>query len=391
MSVHNLCDHEKKSLVDYPRLPARSYENGVAGAHRLYECLIGLWAPAVVEAADDLGVFAELAVAPAAASRLAGVLGLDERAARVLLDALYAYGLLDRHAAAREGYLYELPPYFRSSLLREGASSLTGKFTHDRRVAWPAWFHLSDTVRAGTPGHGGEEPKNGISGDDYRSLVGGISFWAEPIVDLLASALAAMNWAIERARAVLDIGCGTGLYSQLLLERFTRWTAVGIEAPGITPIADSGAGARALNDRFHTVAGDLWSVTWPRDQDLILFANIFHLHSPRSGQQLLRLAADALTDDGLVCIVDQIRVGDDERSTPQDRFALLFAASMLATGGGDTYKLKTYDRWLMNAGLRRVELIDAPMHRILLARRSDSPFLLSRATGPPAQRQCHVA
>jgi hypothetical protein len=53
----------------------------------------------------------------------------------------------------------------------------------------------------------------------------------------------------------------------------------------------------------------------------------------------------------------------------QNRFFRLFAASMLATGGGDAYTVHDYDQWLADAGLRRVALLDTPMHRVLLAGR----------------------
>jgi hypothetical protein len=52
--------------------------------------------------------------------------------------------------------------------------------------------------------------------------------------------------------------------------------------------------------------------------------------------------------------------------TAQDRFAMLFAASMLATGGGDAYTLSAYDQWLAEAGLERVAVLEAPMHRLLI-------------------------
>jgi hypothetical protein len=40
---------------------------------------------------------------------------------------------------------------------------------------------------------------------------------------------------------------------------------------------------------------------------------------------------------------------------------------MLATGGGTSYSIDQYDRWLADAGLRRVALYDTPMHRLLIA------------------------
>jgi SAM-dependent methyltransferase len=356
-------------LVDYDRIPIADEEDPFAlhAAHELYERLIGLWAPALIEAAHDLDVFAELAHGPAAASGVSAALGTDLQATRVLLDALHAYGLLDRSGTERDGHRYHLPPHIAECTTAGGRLSLVGKFLHDRHVAWPAWRRLAETVRHGAHQAGGGWSENQISTDDYRALARGISFWAPPIIELLSTELGRRGWAADERRALLDIGCGAGAYAHLLLRRFPEWSGTGLDAGPIAAIAEESAIELGLADRFTAQVGDFWADPWPARQDLILFGNIFHLQPRGRAQELARLAAGSLAPGGLVCIIDQIRLDEGERSTPQDRFALLFAASMLATGGGDTYRVEAYDRWLEQAGLQRVGLLDAPMHRILLA------------------------
>jgi SAM-dependent methyltransferase len=356
-------------LVDYDRIPIGDQDDplGVHAAHELYERLIGLWAPSIIEAAHDLQVFTELAQGPAAASGVSAALGTDLQATRVLLDALHAYGVLDRSGTERDGHVYHLPAHMAECTTSVGRLSLVGKFLHDRHVAWSAWGRLAETVRHGAHRAGGGWSENQISTEDYRSLARGISFWAPPVVELLAGELDRLGWS-DRPRSVLDVGCGAGAYLTLLLRRFPQWTGTGLDVGPIVEIAEQSAAEVGVGDRFTPAAGDFWADPWPRDQELVVFGNIFHLQTRAAAQELVRRAAGSLAPDGLVCIVDQIRVDEGERSTPQDRFALLFAASMLATGGGDTYRLEAYDRWLANAGLERVALVDAPMHRILLAR-----------------------
>ncbi len=81
----------------------------------------------------------------------------------------------------------------------------------------------------------------------------------------------------------------------------------------------------------------------------------------------MSLAARSLAKNGLICIIDHILDEHRSANTPQSRFALLFAASMLATGGGDAYTTKDFDDWLGVAHLRRLEIWNTPMHRILIA------------------------
>jgi SAM-dependent methyltransferase len=363
------------ALVDYDRIPiaAQADALGVHAAHELYERLIGLWAPAIIEAAHDLGVFAQLAQAPAGAGDLSRALATDAQATRVLLDALHAYGMVDRVRTENDGYHYELPRHIAECATAAGSLSLVGKFLHDRHRAWPAWQRLADTVRHGAHRSDGGWSENLISAADYQALARGISFWAPPIVELLGAELERLGWGREQARSVLDVGCGAGAYVHLLLRRFPRWRGRGLDVESIVEIAGKGAYEQGVGERFTPLVGDFWTTPWPTNQDLVVFGNIFHLEPRARAQQLAHLAARSVAPGGLVCIIDQIRVGEDERSNPQDRFAVLFAASMLATGGGDTYRLETYDGWLTHAGLERVSLVDAPMHRILLARkRSDS-------------------
>ncbi|MEU4770411.1 class I SAM-dependent methyltransferase, partial [Actinosynnema sp. NPDC023794] len=347
-------------LVDTARLGGAS--DVVRAAHRVYEHLISLWAPGLIEAAHDLGVFIRLAAGPATAPELAAALGADERATRVMLDGLYAYDLLERLPDAR----YELPAPMRECLLPDGLFSLVGKIDYDRRLGWRAWRDLAGTVRVGTSDDDGAPRVNQIPDEMYESVVRGINFWAPPIVETLVAALADLGAPPSTA---LDVGSGSGIYSQLLLREFPGLTAVGLDKPRINALARRQSRRLGVDGRFRTVDGDFRTEDWGDGHDLVLFVNIFHLQSPDSAQALVLKAAKALSLDGLVAIVDQVVV-DDDLGSSQDRFSRLFAASMLTSGGGDTYALREYDEWLAGGGLRRVRLLDAPMHRLLLAARA---------------------
>nr|AJV88379.1 MfnG [Streptomyces drozdowiczii] len=361
------------SLVDESLLVGVTDEDrAVRSAHQFYERLIGLWAPAVMEAAHELGVFAALAEAPADSGELARRLDCDARAMRVLLDALYAYDVIDR-IHDTNGFRYLLSAEARECLLPGTLFSLVGKFMHDINVAWPAWRNLAEVVRHGARDTSGAESPNGIAQEDYESLVGGINFWAPPIVTTLSRKLRASGRSGDATASVLDVGCGTGLYSQLLLREFPRWTATGLDVERIATLANAQALRLGVEERFATRAGDFWRGGWGTGYDLVLFANIFHLQTPASAVRLMRHAAACLAPDGLVAVVDQIVDADREPKTPQDRFALLFAASMTNTGGGDAYTFQEYEEWFTAAGLQRIETLDTPMHRILLARRATEP------------------
>lgn len=359
-----------RALADNALLPVGDGEARVIReAHRWYEHLISLWAPSVIEAAHDLGIFAVLANGPLTHAELAGELGADSHATRVLLDGLYAYGLLERTWDTTGALVYVLPPEARECLLPDGLYSLAGKIGYDRRLAWNAWRNLADSVRSGARDAGGSEQINQISESEYETLVQGINFWAPPVVEILASALEGLGWPAGEQTKMLDVGCGTGLYSQLLLRRFPFLSAVGMDVQRIVPLAVKQSERLNVRSRFSPVTRDFQNEEWDDGFGLVLFANIFHLQTPESARRLAQKAGKALSDGGFVAIVDHIIDDDLGEQSTQNRFFRLFAVSMLATGGGDAYSMSEYDEWLAGAGLRRVALLDTPMHRILLAAR----------------------
>jgi SAM-dependent methyltransferase len=362
-------EHNVRPLVDTALLPDwRGTGKVVHSAHRLYEHLISLWAPGVIEAAHDLGVFAQLSTGPKSGPELAEACGAGERSMRVLMDGLYAYDIVDRLPSDTGPALYRMPDEMRECLLPDGLFSLVGKIEYDRQLAWHSWRNLADAVRSDNRDEAGELKLNQISEHNYESLVRGINFWAPPIVEALAGGFETLEWDTDKPRSVLDLGCGTGLYSQLLLERYGQWRATGLEAPNIAEIARRQADKLGVADRFDVQVRNFWTESWGTNHDLLVFVNIFHLQTPAAARELLHKSKEALGEDGLVCIADHLVTGENDTKNTQDRFAMLFAASMLATGGGDAFLVDEYDEWLAETGLRRVAVLDTPMHRILLAR-----------------------
>ncbi|WP_199789402.1 class I SAM-dependent methyltransferase [Sorangium cellulosum] len=350
--------------------PAAAADAASRRAHLLYEQLVSLWTPAVIEAAHDVGLFSALSRGPATSDELAAALSVHPRGARILLDALFACDLVECDEQPGCAPIYTLPEDVKACVEPLGLFSLAGKMLYDRRFAWDAWRNFATAVREGGVDQSSKQCRqNQISPEEYRFLTRGINFFAPPIIHALGEGLAKIGWSTRRAISVLDVGCGTGIYSQLLLQRHATWRAVGMDCETMAALARAQSAELGVEDRFSCRASDLWRLPWGGDFDLILLCNMFHLQSPDGAARLMKLAGEAVSTAGIVCVIDQIRDEHRHVDTAQNRFALMFAASMLATGGGDTYTLEQYDEWLRDAGLERLIVLPAPMHRILIARR----------------------
>ncbi len=356
-------------LVDSTKLIGDPRDSAVVRAsHRVYEHLVAMFAPGLIEAAFDLGAFVALADGPAGAAELAERLDADPLGVRVLLDGLSCYEIVYRESTGEGGHRYRLADGMAECLLPGGLYSLAGRIRYDRAIGWDAWRDLAQHVKHPARDESGAYRANQLSAEDYESVARGINFWAPPIVEALAGLLTDADWKEETARSMLDIGCGTGIYSQLLLQRFKALTATGLDDPRIVPIAAEQAQRLGVGTRFSPVSQDFFQQPWPDAQDLVLLVNIFHLQTADGAQELMHRARQAAREDGVVAIVDHIVDDDSGPQSPHNRFFRLFSASMLVTGGGDSFSLAEYDQWLERAGLRRTALVDTPMHRILLAR-----------------------
>jgi hypothetical protein len=113
-----------------------------------------------------------------------------------------------------------------------------------------------------------------------------------------------------------------------------------------------------------TFAGDLFETMPGGPFDLVFCAGINHTYGADRNQALCHRAAAVTSPGGAIAIVTYLR--------GRDAMAPTFAVQMLVGGGGgDTHAEDDYRRWLSDAGLPRVEVVDGahPRESLLLARR----------------------
>ncbi len=290
----------------------------------------------VLFAASDLGIFRLLAQAgDADENKLAAAGGLDVRAARLLLDACVAIGLLVK----TEGR-YRNTPEAALFLVPGAPGDLSGAIRYNRDV-YGAWGKLQQLARTGKPVeppslHLGEDPERTrtfVLAIHGRAL--GIGQAVIPHLDL------------GGRKKLLDVGGGPGTYSLLIARAFPRIECTVLDLPEVVRIADELIIQSGLEARVKTIGGDYHAVELPGGSDALIFFGVLHQEEPPAIRALLRRANEALVPGGMIYVLDMMT--DPSHTAP--KFSALFALNMaLTTEHGWVFSEEELKGWLLEAG-----------------------------------------
>src|SRR5262249_41786398 len=158
-------------------------------------------------AASSVGLLGRLTRQRDTVDGHARALAVDPRATRCILDVLVAFGLALRDGDAYAGSPALLAFAEQTPLALDDTSAL--------------WTRTPAFLKSGEPCHDDRQPaKREVV---YAGVVAGIGrLFAAPAADLAAR--------IERApQRVLDIGCGSGVWSLAIAERFPNARVTGLD------------------------------------------------------------------------------------------------------------------------------------------------------------------
>ncbi|MGH9469803.1 MAG: methyltransferase [Terriglobia bacterium] len=213
---------------------------------------------------------------------------------------------------------------------------------------WQSWTHLTEVVRSGQPIH----PHAGHQAAEefFPTLVRSLHITNREPARKLALAL---EVAVKGPLNVLDVACGSGVWSIAVAEANSQARVAALDFPKVLELTQQFAASHGVGDRFEYLAGDLRSADLGENRfDLALLGNICHSAGEHASRDLLRRLHRALRAGGWLVIIDTIP--DDERSGPV--FPLIFALNMLLnTEEGDVYTLAEYRQWLSEAGFARAD------------------------------------
>lgn len=301
----------------------------------------------VVVAVTEFNLFGYLAAGPQEFDRLRELTHLADRPLQVLLTAMRALGVVERHSGGRysltpvaiehlvPGGDYYVGDYF--SLARDSAEvkDLAARFRTNRPRGADgagAGFIFRDGLKSAM-----EEA------EAARHFTLALSGRAKNVAPVLAKVL-----PLPEAKCLVDMGGGTGIYSIALLRANPKLRAVIWDRPEVLRIAAEFAAESGVADRLEFHPGDFFTDTFPPGADVVLLSNILHDWDVPEAHRLVRRAAEVLPSGGRLLVHDVFL--DDDLGGPLP--AALFSVNLFAVTEGRLYSAAEIGEWMQNSGLQ---------------------------------------
>jgi hypothetical protein len=340
----------------------RSSKDDSPRRNALDDFVRGLRRAAALKAALELEVFTRIAEGNRSLPAFLKSTGMNERGARLLLDALVNINLLNRTTfeysltPASETYLVKgKPTYYGDALLA--------------RMAWDARGQTARSVKGGKPlaGLAGE-------GNAGRPLTRWSATWVdwqavaqgfEPILEELG-----LLPPTESAIRILVMGAEGGVRLVPLLQRNAAARLVVVDgAIGLASLRDV-LQDQNVDARVELLEGDLASVALPRDSfDHAFVDSVTSTRSLEQNIGILHRVLECIRLGGRIIL--RAAIADDDRRGPE-LIPLLGLDLLISSSEGDIYTVTEYRGMLEAAGFFEVKPV-GERHDAITARRIPPP------------------
>ena len=327
--------------------------------HTIFGILQSAQRVAALTTAVELDLFTAIGDSGSSPDDIAARCNASARGVRVLCDYLCVLGLLQkrqgRYWPTGEAALYldrRSPHFIADAAIQMYAG---GPFAE-------GFHNLTHAVRSGgtalaSAGSLAPEHPCWVQFARARAPIGASN--GKRLATLLDSASAG-------AMRVLDIACGHGHHGIAIAKSNPRAEIFAQDWPAVLDVAVGNAREAGVSDRYHTIPGDVFSVTFRERYDLALITNFLPDFGPAECAQLLTKIRHALTNDGRAVALQWIP--DDDRLSPPAAPSL--ALSLLAeTPRGDIYTYPELVEMFRQAGFAWTELreLGPTVQRVVIA------------------------
>lgn len=320
---------------------------------RILETGFGFWSSKVLLTAIELEVFTQLDNKSMSGVTLGDILGLHPRAIWDFFDTLVALKFLDRQGTGKQA-LYKNTISTDFFLNKNKPSYIGGILEMSNRRSYKYWDDLETALKTG-------QPQNEIK-HIQRSLFD-VLYENPPQLEQFMNAMRSASMANFQAftkkfdfngyQTLCDVGGATGLLSCLVTKQHPHMLCTTFDLPVIEPIARKWIGKEQLTDSVRVLSGDFFKQSLP-EADIITMGMVLHDWNLEKKKHLIRLAYDALPDNGVFIAIENL-IDNDRR---ENAFGLMMSLNMLIElGDAFDFTDEDFRSWCQEAGFRRFQVL----------------------------------
>ena len=161
----------------------------------------------------------------------------------------------------------------------------------------------------------------------------------------------------QASMKVLDIAAGHGLYGISVAERNSQAEIFAVDWPQVLAVARENAVRAGVADRFHSIAGDAFTVDLGDDYDLALITNFLPDLDSVACEKLLRKISSALKRDGRAAVLELVLNEDRVSPAPSVNLDLGLLAT---TPGGRVRTAAELETIFRRSGFSRTDAYALP-------------------------------
>ena len=297
----------------------------------------------ILLSAFELDLFTIINDSEKTSQQIARAAETDPRATERVLNALCAFGLLQK-----KGNRFSNTPASLQCLVR-GKEGYLGGLEHTLHL-WETWNHLTDVIRTGRPAR--IDDIDDRDPEWLRAFIRAMHDRGKVQAPEIARTL-----TIEKNTRILDIGGGSGVFSFAFVDAAEDVSSVVFDLPSVVPITEEYIEKGRYRGKVSTLAGDYRCDDFGGGYDIIFLSAIVHINSYDENKELIQRCAQALSAGGRIVIQDWIM--DEDRTAPLS--GAVFAINMLVgTANGGTYTASEITQWMEAAGISRCEFKSTP-------------------------------
>lgn len=283
------------------------------------------WLAGVAKSAVSLGICDKLSGRQETSAWMAKELGANQLHTDEMLNSCVAAGMLIKigdkfqNTAESDEYLVKGKPNYYGEA-----------FTYLSSLG--DLFHKVDTAMLS-----GEEMSHE---EEFKTEADETAYWTHYMLAMdqwgggMQTEMLLDNTDLTGRKRMLDVGCGSGIYTMALVEKYPDLHGVLFDQEKALPLALSRVEPRGLTGRISSLAGDYYTDPLGSDYDAILFSGVLIQEPPEGQVKLLKRAFEAMNPGGMVIVQDILEIGPYTETTPKIALESLVAAVFYGGSGG---------------------------------------------------------